>query len=151
MIVFSWWLIFSKYELKEHWVHLKYAPGAPGAPRAPVFSARFVFSKYDWMSLVYWEGVSFIGFKIRTVSAKHSSLFEFTVVYWVVNERIGNLQINDWFYSFFPKILSYFQMFKKRVGLQMGKYPYGAWHVVSQIFTLTRASPVNKINFCIHW
>ena len=26
MIVFSWWLVFSKCELEEHWVHLKYAP-----------------------------------------------------------------------------------------------------------------------------
>ena len=160
MIVFSWWLVFSKCELEEHWVHLKYAPDAPCAPCAPVFSARLVFLKIRMITFVYLKNrVVFSSSGIHREFHQTSNRFFSTVrffkirlnvtrllrglvVYWVQNTscvgqtqfviwiydrllvwskvRTGK-QINDWFYSFFPKIWSYFHMFKKRVGLQMGK------------------------------
>ena len=163
MIVFSWWLVFSKYELKEHWVHLKYAPDAPGAPCAPVFSARLVFLKIRMITFVYLKNrVVFSSSGIHREFHQTSNRFFSTVrffkirlnvtrllrgcfVYWVQNTNcFGQTQFVIWIYGrllggqwknweptnkrlilfVFPKILSYFHMFKKRVGLQMGSIEF---------------------------
>ena len=152
MIVFSWWLVFSKYELKEHWVHLKYAPSAPCAP---VFSARLVFLKIRMITFVYLKNrvvfsssgiyrefhqtsdrffstVRFFKIRLnvtrllrgfRLLGSKYELCRPNTVRYLnlrsftgVVNERIGTTNDSDSFIF----LWSYFHMFKKRVGLQMG-------------------------------
>ena len=155
MIVFSWWLVFSKYELKEHWVHLKYAPDAPCAP---VFSARLVFLKIRMITFVYLKNrVVFSSSGIHREFHQTSNRFFSTVrffkirlnvtrllrgcfVYWVQNTScVGQTQFVIWIYGrllawsraelgirmiliLIVFLWSYFHMFKKRVGLQMGSY-----------------------------
>ena len=115
MIVFSWWLVFSKCELEEHWVHLKYAPDAPCAP---VFSARLVFLKIRMITFVCLKNrVVFSSSGIYREFHQTSDRFFSTVrffkirlnvtrllrgcfVYWVQNTNcFGQTQFVIWIYG----------------------------------------------------
>ena len=72
----------------------RYTPGI--SPNIQSFFQHGSFFQNTTECHSFIERVSFIGFKIRAVSAKHSSLFEFTVVYWRgLRAELGTKQIND--------------------------------------------------------
>ena len=119
MIVFSWWLVFSKCELEEHWVHLKYAPTHRAHRAHPFFQHGSFFQNTT-------ECHSFIERVFRLLGSKYELCRPNTVRYLNLQSFTGVVYGSNWQTNkrfVFSQNLVVFSHVQKTSGLADGLTP----------------------------